>query len=167
MTDPDPDPDPGPDPGPGPGPGVEEMTTWRSLLDGLGQAVVGWDAVQDRLAGGEPVRLPPAVVESLARAGQESAEALAGLADLLAGTDDPGDGVRDAAVAQRAAAQAWARAREHAGHGDGPGDVGESGTDRTVGAAPVGQRDTSPEGTDPAAADAAAATRQAAGDAAG
>ncbi len=93
-------------------PPVDEISGWRELLDGLGQVTVAWQAIeQSRTAEAGAVRLPSELVVSLTRAGQQAAEALAGLAGLIA--EQEGDSASPV-DAQQAAAQRWAEAHGRA-----------------------------------------------------
>jgi hypothetical protein len=92
-------------------PPVDEISGWRELLDGLGQLTVAWYGIQrgrDAESGGA-TRLPAELQVSLTRGGQQAAEALAGLAELLA---EQGGG--STSPAQRQAAQQWAEAHRRA-----------------------------------------------------
>lgn len=94
-------------------PPVDEISGWRELLDGLGQVTAAWQAIeQSRTAEAGAVRLPSELVVSLTHAGQHAAEALAGLAELIAEQEDDSASPADA---QRAAAQRWAEAHRAAG----------------------------------------------------
>lgn len=91
-------------------PPVDEISGWRELLDGLGQLTVAWYGIErGRDAESGATRLPPELQVSLTRAGQQAAEALAGLAELLA--EQGGD---SASPAHRQAAQQWAEAHRRA-----------------------------------------------------
>ncbi len=94
-------------------PPVDEISGWRELLDGLGQLTVAWYGIERgrNAETGGATRLPPELQVSLTRAGQQAAEALAGLAELLA--EQGGD---SASPAQRQAAQQWAEAHRRATH---------------------------------------------------
>ncbi len=93
-------------------PPVDEISGWRELLDGLGQITVAWQAIeQGREEEPGAVRLPPELVASLTRAGQQAAEALAGLAELITEQDDGSASLVDA---QREAARRWDDAHRRA-----------------------------------------------------
>lgn len=89
-------------------PPVDEISGWRELLDGMGQLTVAWQAIEQSRAdeeSDEAVRLPDELLVNLARAAQDTAESLAGLAELI----DEGEADHAALVdAQREAAQQWA-----------------------------------------------------------
>lgn len=95
-------------------PPVDEISGWRELLDGLGQLTVAWHGIEQgrEAESAGATRLPAELQVSLTRAGQQAAEALAGLAELL--TQQGGD---SASPAQRQAAQQWAEAHRRATSG--------------------------------------------------
>jgi hypothetical protein len=90
-------------------PDVEQLTVWRNLLDALGQLSSAWDAAEDLADAleSEAVGLPDEMVIALACAGVHGAEALHGVARVLASGPRPH---KFAAVAdsQRRAQQQWA-----------------------------------------------------------
>lgn len=93
-------------------PPVDEISGWRELLDGLGQLTVAWQAIeQGRREEPGAVRLPPELLAGLTRAGQQAAEALAGMAGLIAEQDGDSSSLVDT---QREAAQRWDDAHSRA-----------------------------------------------------
>lgn len=91
-------------------PPVDEISGWRELLDGMGQLTVAWQAIEQGRKE-EAVRLPPELMVSLTRAGRQAAEALAGLAELIA---EQGGSSSSPVDAQREAAQRWGEAHDRA-----------------------------------------------------
>lgn len=91
-------------------PPVDEISGWRELLDGLGQLSVAWQAIEQGHKE-EAVRLPPELLVSLTRAGQQAAEALAGMAELVVEQDG---GSSSPVEAQREAARRWGEAHDRA-----------------------------------------------------
>ncbi len=101
-----------------PQPDTEQVTVWRNLLDACGQLSAAWDEVSasqlpaageaSRATDGEAVpELPKELVTALTRAGEECAEALAGMAAVLAGQPGSAQRVSDLASSQRQAYQEW------------------------------------------------------------
>ena len=98
-----------------PEPNTEQITIWRNLLDAFGQLSSAWEsaaeAQRDAAAGQGPgtLRLPEELVVAFTHAGARGAEALAGVADVLAMQESSASfgGVADA---QRTAHTAWLQA---------------------------------------------------------
>jgi hypothetical protein len=113
-------------------PNIEQLTVWRNLLDALGQLSSAWDAASEPEVqiiggpGGDVHDLPEDLVTAFAHAGARGAEALAGVARVLAAQRgaDEFDAVADV---QRRAHQEWAdahRAISAASRAEGSTDQG-------------------------------------------
>lgn len=95
---------------------VDEISGWRELLDGMGQLTIAWEAVvQSRAEEPESrVRLPDEMLASITRAAHQAADALAGLAELLAEQDTATDELASVADTQHEAADGWSAAHDAA-----------------------------------------------------
>lgn len=106
-------------------PNVEQITVWRNLLDAFAELTAAWETASRAQEQSEPgegpggLAMPRSLVGSFARAGQEGADALAGLATVLAQQGDAQDAFGDVADAQRAARDQWQAARQRLHEQDG------------------------------------------------
>lgn len=99
-------------------PSTPQITVWRNLLDAFGQLSAAWEAVRDAEAEAvtsleaEAAMMPgEADVEvAFARAGEQTSEALAGLAGILHNHGRDGNPFGHVASAELAAHQKWAAA---------------------------------------------------------
>lgn len=99
-------------------PNTEQITIWRNLLDAFGQLRAAWDAAAeaqheaDAGAGPAALKMPEALVLSFSRAGSEVADALAGVAAVLANQSGQSDVFGETAETQRQARDLWSRSHE-------------------------------------------------------
>ncbi|QUH03476.1 hypothetical protein HUO13_24010 [Saccharopolyspora erythraea] len=99
-----------------PEPNTEQITVWRNLLDAFAQLSSAWDTaaeVQEQAAedqGPGTTRMPAELVTAFFNAGTRGAEALTGVANVLA--DQPDVQAEAVADAQRRAHGAWQEARK-------------------------------------------------------
>lgn len=102
-------------------PNTEQITVWRNLLDAFSQLSAAWEAAEEaqRTAGGGrgpgALRMPESLISSFVRAGEESADALTGVATVLSyqpglDTDNTPQRFTDIAEAQRLARDQWREA---------------------------------------------------------
>lgn len=105
-------------------PNVEQITVWRNLLDAFAELSAAWDAAAKAQQAAEPgegptgLAMPQSLVASFGRAGQEGADALAGLATVLAQQGGDTAAFGDVADAQRTARDQWSTARQQLGTPD-------------------------------------------------
>ncbi len=103
-----------------PEPNTEQITVWRNLLDAFGQLSAAWEAAREAQsaagAGSGPAEsyLPESLVASFARAGQETAETLTGVAEVLHRQGEDGDSApfADVLETQRTARDRWSTAHD-------------------------------------------------------
>lgn len=99
-------------------PNTGQITVWRNLLDAFGQLSAAWAAAHDAHfeaeAGQGPgsLTMPSELITSFARAGEGGAEALSGLAQVLAHQRNSGDEFARVEETQRKAYEEWSTAHD-------------------------------------------------------
>ncbi len=99
-------------------PNTEQITVWRNLLDAFGQLSAAWDAAgkaqQEAESGSGPDALgvPESLVAAFARAGEETADTLVGIASVLSQQEGNTEPFAELAESQRRTRDQWARAHE-------------------------------------------------------
>lgn len=101
-----------------PEPNTDQITVWRNLLDAFGQLSAAWEAAGQAQraseAGSGPgaMQMPESLVNSFARAGEEAADTLTGVATVLSNQQGATRTFAEVARSQSAARDQWTAAHE-------------------------------------------------------